>query len=106
MFLFYCIGAPASAGYSASKHALQVVVFFVAWYKFVFTQGYFDSLRMEVKCDNIDVQLVCPGPVVSSVSLNAFSSQLDKVCAFLFYTRLMLFCISLFQIWKKTKRVE
>jgi len=45
-----------------------------------FTQGYFDSLRMEIKCDNIDVQLVCPGPVISNISSNAFSSQLDEVC--------------------------
>jgi len=29
---------------------------------------------------NIDVQLVCPGPVVSEISVNAFSSQLEKVC--------------------------
>ena len=49
------------------------------------TQGYFDSLRMEVKCDNIEVQLVCPGPVVSNISSNAFSSQLDKVFTLLLY---------------------
>ena len=48
------------------------------WY--LTTQGYFDALRMEVKTDNIDVQMVCPGPVVSNISLNAFSSTLDKVC--------------------------
>ena len=57
-----------------------------------FSQGYFDSLRMEIKCDNIDVQLVCPGPVVSNISLNAFSSQLDKVCISL----LLMFDIILF----------
>ena len=54
-----------------------------------FTQGYFDALRMELKCDGIDVQMVCPGPVVSNISLNAFSSHLDKVCVFLYY-KLML----------------
>ncbi|XP_065882586.1 dehydrogenase/reductase SDR family member 7-like [Dysidea avara] len=57
------LGAPASAGYSATKHALQ---------------GYFGALRMEVVEKNIDIQLVCPGPVVSKISLNAFSSQLEK----------------------------
>ena len=56
------------------------------------TQGYFDALRMEIKSDNIDVQMVCPGPVVSSISLNAFSSSLDKVCNLLLHM-LMLFHI-------------
>ena len=72
-----------------------------------FTQGYFDS-RMEVKCDNIDVQLVCPGPVLSNISSNAFSSQLDKV--FIFTILLYLIDVSnmfsRLQIWKKLKRVE
>ena len=58
----------------------------------VTTQGYFDALRMEIKSDNIDVQMVCPGPVVSNISLNAFSSNLDKVCDFLLY-QLILFHI-------------
>jgi len=35
---------------------------------------------MEVKESSIDIQMVCPGPVVSKISMNAFSSQLDKVC--------------------------
>ena len=39
---------------------------------------------MEIKSDNVDVQMVCPGPIVSSISENAFSSQLDKVSMFLF----------------------
>ena len=46
-------------------------------------QGYFDSLRVEIKNDKIDVQLVCPGPIVSNISLNAFSSQLE-VCVLMF----------------------
>ena len=33
-----------------------------------------------MKYDRIDVQMVCPGPVVSNISQNALSSQLDKVC--------------------------
>ena len=60
-----------------------------------FTQGYFDSLRMEVKCDNIDIQLVCPGPVVSSVSLNAFSSQLDKAGLYFLVLHLVDFILYL-----------
>ena len=56
----------------------------VHYYGDLFAQGYFDALRMEVKSDNIDVQMVCPGPIVSSISKNAFSSQLDKVPKFLF----------------------
>ena len=35
---------------------------------------------MEVKSDNIDIQMVCSGPIVTNISANAFSSQLDKVC--------------------------
>ena len=72
------------AGYSASKHAVQVVLHnylqYLRNYRLFITQGYFDSLRMEVKSDNIDVQMVCPGPIVTNISVNAFSSQLDKVC--------------------------
>ena len=34
---------------------------------------------MEVRSDRIDVQMVCPGPVVSNISVNAVSSWLDKV---------------------------
>ena len=72
------------AGYSASKHAVQVVLYnylqYLRNYRLFITQGYFDSLRMEEKSDNIDVQMVCPGPIVTNISANAFSSQLDKVC--------------------------
>ena len=88
------------AGYCASKHALQVVVLFLFVYN-IFTQGYFDSLRMEVKCDNIDVQLVCPGPVVSNISLNAFSSQLDKVFQFFCWFSILFYLYSLFQVRRK-----
>ena len=61
----------------------------------LFAQGYFDALRMEIKSDNIDVQMVCPGPIVSSISMNAFSSQLDKVSMFCLLSKLILFCIAL-----------
>ena len=40
---------------------------------------------MELKSDNIDVQMVCPGPVVSNISFNAFLSKLDEVCDLLLY---------------------
>ena len=33
-----------------------------------------------MRSEMIDIQLVCPGPVVSNISLNALSSELDKVC--------------------------
>jgi len=39
-------GVPYHSGYAASKHALQ---------------GFFDTLRMEIKKDNIDVLMVLPG---------------------------------------------
>ena len=57
-------------------------------------QGYFDALRMELKSDRIDVQMVCPGPIVSNISSNAFSSQLDKVCVHTSFTLILLhFCM-------------
>ena len=61
----------------------------------LFAQGYFDALRMEIKSDNIDVQMVCPGPIISSISKNAFSSQLDKVPMFCLLSKLILFYIAL-----------
>ena len=50
------MGAPVSASYSASKHALQ---------------GFFDTLRMEVSDRNIQVTTICPGPVQSEGAENA-----------------------------------
>ena len=49
---------------------------------------------MEVKSNRIDVQMVCPGPVVSNISMNAFSSQLDKVCDLMFNEFIDVFYIS------------
>ncbi|KXJ04996.1 dehydrogenase/reductase SDR family member 7, partial [Exaiptasia diaphana] len=54
---------PYEATYAASKFALH---------------GYFDSLRMELSDSNINIQLVCPGPVQSNVAANAFTSIKDK----------------------------
>ncbi len=50
------VATPGRTSYSASKHALH---------------GFFDSLRSEVYKDNINVTLVCPGYVQTSLSFNA-----------------------------------
>uniref|UniRef100_A0A4D5RI55 Putative dehydrogenase n=1 Tax=Ixodes scapularis TaxID=6945 RepID=A0A4D5RI55_IXOSC len=54
------IGAPFSATYTGSKHALQ---------------GYFECLRLEgVILGGLDVTLTCPGPVFSRVRERAFTA--------------------------------
>jgi len=53
-------GIPYRSTYSASKHALQ---------------GYFESVTPELKKDNIDVTLVCPGYVRTNVSMNAVTED-------------------------------
>lgn len=61
------IGTRLRSTYAASKHALH---------------GWFDSLRQEVFVHNIDVTLVCPGFVKTSVTLNALTpdgSKLNKM---------------------------
>lgn len=45
-------GFPNSTAYSASKHAMQ---------------GFFDSLRMELAGSGVDVLVVSPGPVATSI---------------------------------------
>jgi len=52
------MGSPISATYSACKHAVQ---------------GFADSLRMEVGYRGIDVVNVCPGPVLSEITMSAFT---------------------------------
>jgi len=54
------IGAPFSATYSATKFALQ---------------GWFDALRIEQKENNINVTMVCPGPVFSNLLQHAFTGE-------------------------------
>ncbi len=49
-------GAPYRSTYSASKHALQ---------------GFFDSLRPEIKAYNLDITMICPGYVRTNVTINA-----------------------------------
>jgi dehydrogenase/reductase SDR family member 7B len=56
-------GSPYRSGYAASKHALH---------------GYFDSLRAEHAKDNIKVTLICPGYVVTNVSINALTANGKK----------------------------
>ena len=53
-------GFPGRSGYSASKHALH---------------GFFDTLRGEVWKDNIQVMLVLPGWVRTSISMNALTGS-------------------------------
>ena len=54
------IGTPLRSSYAASKHALH---------------GFFDSLRAEVYDHNIDVTLICPGFVSTSISMNALTGD-------------------------------
>jgi dehydrogenase/reductase SDR family protein 7B len=51
------------SGYSASKHALQ---------------GFYDSLRLEVAHDNIQILTVLPGFINTNVSLNALTGNGEK----------------------------
>ena len=48
------------SAYAASKHALH---------------GFFESLRMEVYKDNVQVMLVCPGKISTSLSLHALTAD-------------------------------
>lgn len=49
-------GLPGLATYSASKHALY---------------GYYDSLRMELKQDNVKILLISPGFIQTNVTISA-----------------------------------
>lgn len=51
------------SAYSAAKHALH---------------GYFESLRMEVESENINVTIVCPGKIRTDVSRNAITATGGK----------------------------
>ncbi|OWF35754.1 dehydrogenase/reductase SDR family member 7-like [Mizuhopecten yessoensis] len=57
------IGAPGLGSYCASKHALH---------------GWFDCLRVESVMYNIQVTMVCPGPVFSEALMHAFTEDPDK----------------------------
>lgn len=53
-------GFPLRTAYSASKHALQ---------------GYFESLRAELKSSNIRITIVSPGRIHTAISLNAIDKN-------------------------------
>lgn len=54
------IGTPIASTYSATKYALH---------------GYFDALRAEVHYKNVNIQIVCPGPVESEISIHAIRAK-------------------------------
>ena len=51
------------SAYSASKHALH---------------GFFESLRMEIFLDNVNVLIVCPGKISTNISLNSLTADGGK----------------------------
>lgn len=51
------------SAYSAAKHALH---------------GFFESLRMEIYKDNVNVLIVCPGKVKTNISVNALTEDGSK----------------------------
>ncbi|MBN2612298.1 MAG: SDR family oxidoreductase [Bacteroidales bacterium] len=53
-------GFPLRSAYSASKHALH---------------GFFDTLRSELSKQNIKVTIVCPGRILTNVSINAITKD-------------------------------
>lgn len=57
------LGAPLSASYTGSKHALQ---------------GYFECLRMEKAGRGLDITMFCPGPVDSNLLNVCFTENKGK----------------------------
>jgi dehydrogenase/reductase SDR family protein 7B len=53
-------GFPLRSAYSASKHALH---------------GFFETIRLENKKENINVTIVCPGRIRTNISFNALTSE-------------------------------
>lgn len=53
-------GTPFRSAYAAAKHALH---------------GFFDSLRAEHWKDNIQVTMICPGFILTNLSVNALTGQ-------------------------------
>lgn len=56
-------GTKFRSGYAASKHALQ---------------GLFDCIRQEMYEYNVDVTMVCPGPIKTNISLNSLTADGSK----------------------------
>lgn len=42
-------------------------------------QGFFDTLRMEIAGSGVNILTICPGPVASEISSNAFAEDLNRV---------------------------
>ncbi len=57
------IGVPLRGGYGAAKHAII---------------AFFDSLRAEVWQDNIQVTTICPGYILTQISVNALDATGNK----------------------------
>jgi short-subunit dehydrogenase len=57
------IGVPLRGGYGAAKHAII---------------AFFDSLRAEVWQDNINVTTICPGYILTQISINALDATGNK----------------------------
>ncbi|CAL1294891.1 unnamed protein product [Larinioides sclopetarius] len=57
------LGVPYSSTYTGSKHALH---------------GYFECLRSEMVEENIDVTLVCPGPVFSGLTERCVTGKVGE----------------------------
>jgi short-subunit dehydrogenase len=53
-------GVPMRSGYSATKHAMQ---------------GFFDSLRIELRDTGVSVTIICPGFVTSEIRERAFKAD-------------------------------
>jgi dehydrogenase/reductase SDR family protein 7B len=53
-------GFPLRSAYSASKHALH---------------GFFETVRIELKKENIKVTIICPGRVRTNISVNAITKD-------------------------------
>jgi dehydrogenase/reductase SDR family protein 7B len=53
-------GFPMRSAYSASKHALH---------------GFFETVRAELKKENIKVTIICPGRVRTNISVNAITKE-------------------------------
>ena len=57
------LGAPGLGSYCGSKYALH---------------GWFETLRIEGYSHNINVTMVCPGPVFSEILMHAFTDTKEK----------------------------
>ncbi|KAG4070073.1 hypothetical protein HA402_013733 [Bradysia odoriphaga] len=56
-------GAPECGSYTGSKHALH---------------GYFESLRNEIRSNKISITMLCPGPVFSDITREAFATKIGE----------------------------